>query len=223
MKISRMSYTCVCLAICILISAGIGTLAYAGKWVPIGGPATGVFVGGNGLYARLQSGDIYRYEGSPNNWTKVGGPGTTWAVNDTNIYGLSRDANSVWQYTGTGTNWTPIGGPAKLLIAGGRALYATNPNTGDIYRYEGSPNNWTKVGGPGATFAINKAGLYGLSLDQKSVWQYTGTGNKWSMIASAPPGQDRIGYIWARGKDLYMATPTPGESFTYAAIWQYQP
>ena len=69
------------------------------------------------------------------NWSRVGGPGHTFAVNDTFIYGLAPDKGGVWKYTGTGDQWVEVGGPARMIYAGGNALCATNPDSGDVYRY----------------------------------------------------------------------------------------
>jgi hypothetical protein len=106
-----------------------------------------VIAGGTRLYAtNPDTGDIYRYEGVPMSWTKVGGPGSQFAANNSTLYGLSPDGSGVWQFSGTPMDWTQVGGPAGSISAGGDRLYATNPDTGDIYRYEGVPMSWTKVG-----------------------------------------------------------------------------
>jgi hypothetical protein len=61
------------------------------------------------------TGDVWRYHGTPNQWTQIGGTGAAFAVGDKTVYGLSPGGDGVWQYDGSGTSWTQIGGPASEI------------------------------------------------------------------------------------------------------------
>ncbi|MFI6599180.1 family 43 glycosylhydrolase [Nonomuraea sp. NPDC050536] len=181
------------------------------SWSTIGGPAGTLYASGYGVFAtNPTSGDIYHYNGTPNNWTRIGGPGATFAVNATSLYGLAPDHSAVMQWSGAGQTWIKIGGPAGQLYAGGANLFATNPTTGDIYRYNGTPNNWTQVGGPGAAFAANAIGLYGLSPDRSEVLQWAGSGMTWSQIGGPAAA------LYAGGTDLFATNPTTGDIYHYS-------
>ena len=192
----------------------------ASSWQQIWGPVGtvmgyhDVIKGTSVIYATEHStGDIYRYDGNPFKWTKVGGPGSMFAVDSKgSLYGLSPDKKGVFRYTGTPGKWTQIGGPAASIYAGGDKLYATNPQTGDIAQYNGTPMNWTKVGGPGNMFAVDTKGiLYGLSPNQKVINQYTGTPGKWTQIGGPS-------YRIYAGGEIFAIGQIAKEIFRYDGI-----
>ncbi len=121
------------------------------SWEKIGTAASGIYAGGNRLFATNPStGDIYEYNGTPGSWTKVGSPGSMFAVGGNGqLYGISPDMSGVWRYDNSPMNWTRIGGAASKIYARGNQLFATNPSTGDIYQYNRTPYSWTKEGSPG--------------------------------------------------------------------------
>ena len=153
------------------------------------------------IFAVPTSGDgVYRYDGTPMSWTKVGGPGKSFVLDDQgHLYGLSPDGSGVYWYTGTPMKWTQIGGPTGSIYAGGGSLFATNPQTGDIYKYQGLPMNWIRIGGPGKTFAVDRKGrLYGVSPDGSGTMRYDGTPTKWTRMS-----QQATAAIYAGGCGLY--------------------
>lgn len=82
--------------------------------------ATRIYAGGYGVFATsLATGEIDRYNGTPNSWTMVGGPGTQFAVSDTDVYGLATDDSYVAAYSGQGQSWSEIGGQTYQIAAGG--------------------------------------------------------------------------------------------------------
>lgn len=190
------------------------------RLVRVGSGATQMYIGRYGAFATdPANGNIRRYNG-PDSWTTIGGPGAMFAVNDSSLYGLTPDRQSVWQYSGSGSTWTQIGGPATSIYAGGGRLYATHPGTGNILRYNGSANNWTLIGGPGAGFAVTIDGtLYGLTPDRQAVMRYWegafGTSG-WTQVGGA------AGRIVGGGHRLYATSPSEwslmqfdGSSWTY--------
>ncbi|HPJ30707.1 MAG TPA: hypothetical protein PLZ42_04890 [Methanothrix sp.] len=97
-----------------------------------------------------QTGDIYRYSGTPDQWTKVGNPGKKFVATGgvgSRLYGLDPAGMGVYEFTGTPMNWTQVGGPAADIYAGGAKLYATNPeHEWEMYEYAGTPWEWVQIG-----------------------------------------------------------------------------
>ena len=175
-------------------------------WIKIWGPTSDVLVssvpGKSGvlIFAAPASGDgIYRYDGGPMAWTKVGGPGKQFALDNAgNLYGLSPDGANVFRYDGVPMEWTRIGGAAGAIYAGGNCLFASNPQTGDIWQYNGAPLAWTKIGGPGKEFAVDLKGrLYGISPDGSGLYRYGGVPLQWTRIGNQTTA------IYAGGCGLY--------------------
>ena len=183
------------------------------NWTIIDGPASDIYAGPDGLVATGPYGsnmDVWRYNGTPNNWTDIGGPEAYATVND-----LAVGASAVYrvdpttaggvtvldEWTG-GTTWSPIltvGNNAQLsnLIAGDDGVYAEEiTSTTDVFlKYSGTPNSWSQIAsrdyyGDGLTpMAESRTNLYGATLDtidgdpaSTDVEVYSGTGSSWTVI-----------------------------------------
>ncbi|MGY0060674.1 hypothetical protein ACWY4P_29725 [Streptomyces sp. LZ34] len=134
-----------------------------------------------------RTGDLYKYGGNgPKSWSRVGGPGRTFAVNGSHLYGLSPDGSGVYEWTRRGDTWKRIGGAAANIYAGGAGLFATNPRTGDVYKCNGGTGNgnWSRIGGPGRTFVVSDNNIYGLSPNGSEVFRWTGRKDKWSYVGA---------------------------------------
>lgn len=154
------------------------------------------------MYGVPLTGDgVYRYDGSPMAWTKIGGPGKLFALDDAgHLYGLSPDGSGVYRYDGSPMQWTQVGGPATAIYAGGGWLFATSPQGGDILQYSGTPMQWTKVGGPGKTFAVDRKGrLYGVSPDGNGIYRHDGPSG-WTRIG------DHASALYAGGCGLFAVS-----------------
>ncbi|WP_329391616.1 phospholipase (plasmid) [Streptomyces sp. NBC_01351] len=172
-----------------------GVWEYSGKgdvWARIGGPAKNLYAGPakdvrrsvkdlnrrplNTLYKTdLATGDLYKYDGKPDQWTNVGSPGATFAVTDENLYGLTPDRSAVVERDTKSGKWKGVGGPAGDIFSS-NTLYKTDKVTGDLYKYNGKPGRWNRIGGPAAAFATSGDYLYRLSSDRRSVQKYNGNG-----------------------------------------------
>ena len=187
-------------------------------WKQIWGP-TGMALaaynpekGSTDIYAtKLNGGDIYRYDGQPQSWTKIGNPGKSFAADDFGrLYGLAPDGGSVHMYTGQPMDWIEIGGPAGQIYAGGETVFATDPGSGDLWRYDGKPHSWTRIGGPGKSFAIDGHGRpYAISPNGTSVWRYDGEPMQWTQIGGP------ASHIYAGGSAVYATNPQTGELYFY--------
>lgn len=65
------------------------------------------------------SGDIWEYNGTPNSWTEIDGPGKEFAEGGGHLYGLGPNGAYVAEWNGTPGSWTVIGGPADPNLAAG--------------------------------------------------------------------------------------------------------
>ncbi len=126
-----------------------------------------LYVGTAGNGTNLGTGEVWKYSGSNQVWTKVGGDGngtTNWDTSQTEaVYSLAVHSGSL--YAGLG------------LTAG----------DAEIWRYSGSGTIWTKVAGGGVnsswTIAHNIEAVYALVSD--GTFLYAGTGNTSSSAAQS--------------------------------------
>lgn len=187
------------------------------------GPVGTVVCGSDlGLFAtRQDTGDIYRYNPSNQQWAKIGGPAKKFIATKYGLYGLSPDGQGIWNFNGRPEEWTQIGGPASAIYGGGYMLLATNPDTGDLYLYL-NPMEWVKIGGPGKKFVVTDTKsrsviaekIVGLSPDSNSIWSYeSGIENTatWKKIG----GPAKEIYSSTTGKGLYATNPETGDIYAY--------
>ncbi|MFD8147101.1 hypothetical protein [Streptomyces sp. NPDC059708] len=176
------------------------------EWHRIGPPAKDIYAGGAGLFATDPvSGVVRKYDGEPESWSYVGGPGAAFAVSDNHLYGLAPDHSGVYEWNGkegSRSDWTRVGWAAKDIYAGGAGLFATDRVSGVIRKYDGEPDSWSYVGEPGAAFAVSDNHLYGLTPDRSEVYQWNGKeggGADWSTAGSglpAAPGRANQSPYW---------------------------
>ena len=185
----------------------------ASGWTKTWGPTGALYAGGNALFAtKRDTGDMYRYNGSPMDWTKIGGPAREFDANDNGeLFAIASDGKSIWQWAGTPNKWNQVGGPARHIYAGGNELFATNPDSGNIYRYNHKANDWTKIGGPGRVFAVDNLGnLFGISPDGVRVLVWTGKADTWEQIG------DKAMNLFAGGvQQLFAIDPIKGDIYHY--------
>ncbi|MBK8261236.1 MAG: hypothetical protein IPK80_07820 [Nannocystis sp.] len=161
--------------------------------------------GGSQLFARQSStGNLLRYDGSPGQWTQIGGPAyARYVAGNGFVAGVSPDMNQIRRWDGSA--WTQIGGPSNGLLASGSALYSIDRPSGDLYRYDGSPGQWTRIGGPGYMFAAGPGYVVGISSDMKQVWRWDG--GSWAQIGG--PARD----LATCGQDIYTLKADSAEVY----------
>ncbi|HEV2638542.1 MAG TPA: hypothetical protein VGX23_25575 [Actinocrinis sp.] len=174
------------------------------KWTVIGSGGNALYVGDAGVFESMvpDEGPIYEYNGTPNQWTEIGGPGAQFAVGGDHLYGLSPTSNYVAEWNGPGLGWTTIGGPALMLFAGRGGLYAIDPTRTNLYRYDGTPNQWTYLGSGRGDFAVSDTTIYSVPADdntQDQVEQWVGPGDTWLPIGGSAAA------IWAGGTGVYLS------------------
>jgi hypothetical protein len=131
------------------------------------------------------TGNIFRYNGIPLSWKKVGGPGQEFVVAEGRLYGISPDGRAVYQYLGMPGQWKKVGGPAEKIYGGNGGLYKISPNNKHIFSYDPFTKKWSEIGGPGKRFSVGGKGeLYGISPDGKGIYKYMGHPGKWQRIGN---------------------------------------
>jgi hypothetical protein len=88
------------------------------SWTKIGDQAAGVLENNEGVFKRNLDLTISVYDGTPGQWTVIGGAGSSFAVSQTDLYGLAPDQSYVARWNGPGQGWTVIGGKAAQIYAG---------------------------------------------------------------------------------------------------------
>jgi hypothetical protein len=183
-----------------------------GTWTEVGGEAEAIYMGAPGLFATDQTtGDISRYNGTPDSWTTIGGPGAQFAVGGAYLYGLGPSLNYVAVWSGSGQSWTEIGGPADAIAAGGAGLVATNPSSTAVFRYNGTPGSWTQIGGSavaGGVFTVGDSGIYVVT-PGGLVEQWAG-GQNWNVIGTG------TSTLYAGGDGVYGISSSTGDIAQYS-------
>lgn len=195
-------------------------------WQKIGGPARDLYAGHGVILATSpQTGDVYLYNGSPNNWSRIGGPGRVFVIGgtggilgDAQIYGLAPNGSGVFQWQ-SGTTWKQIGGPASWIWPAARGAYATDPQNGNILRYTPDENGWTLIGGPGRQFATTNDDLFGLTPGGDAVNEWAGAAcdcARWRNFGG-PAGR-----LYAGGGSVLATNPQTGDVYNrdvYGRSW----
>jgi len=149
-----------------ITSDGSQIVRYDGaSWTQIGTASQRLIVGGHKVFSIAPDGTIWRWNGTVNNWTQIGGAGAQFvAGSDGTLWALNVDRSAVLRYTDA-TGWVVVGGPAAQLFVAGATLHAVRPDRLAILRYVSGA--WTVVVSSSTTlqgvFSGGSAGqVYGL-------------------------------------------------------------
>jgi len=167
---------------------------------------------------KQDTGDIYRFNKSLDQWVKVGGPAKQFVATGGSVYSLDANGEKIYRFTGRPDEWNLIGEPTKRasnIYAGGGAVYYTeytSYDSGDIYQYKGTPNQWQKIGGPGLVdppFVTTLAAGGDDGVDRPNVYrldvsgcpdEYAGTPDQWRKMGCPPYSALKI---YAAGYNVY--------------------
>jgi hypothetical protein len=78
---------------------------------------------------------VYKYNGTPESWSQIGGPAVSLINGGSNLYAISPSDFSIWQYMGTGDQWQRIGGPGFMFVSVGNTVYGLNPDRSAVYQF----------------------------------------------------------------------------------------
>jgi hypothetical protein len=168
-----------------------------GQWTVVGDTfaATGLVVGDAGVFACTPTA-IYRYNGTPNQWTQVGGAGDQFVEAGNNLYGTGPNGAYVAQWNGLGKGWTIIGGPAQTIEAGGAGLVATSLDGSSTNLYDGAPNQWTYIDDGKSDYFVGSTGIFKAGPDLIP-YQWVGPGDNWQEIGG------QVDLLFAGADGLY--------------------
>lgn len=150
---------------------------------------------------------VAEYEGTPGQWTIIGGPATYLYAGSAGVFAVSPGSNDIYQYDGTPGEWTEIGGPGSEFAEAGDHLYGLGPGAAYVAEYDGTPGQWSIVDNQKAAIIYGGAdGLFAVSLDSnEDVLKYDGTPDEWTNI-----GFDQVQDI-AVGTNCVYAERQDGE------------
>ena len=187
-------------------------LSPSASWQQIGGPGKAfVLANGGSLYGLAPDGSaVYRYDGAPGRWTKVGGPAKEVYGTRAGLVSTSPENGDLWRYTGTPMQWQKVGGPGKAFAGDGGTLYGLSPGGDGVFRYDGTPGSWTQIGGPTTAIYADIAGLFAVSPQGGDLWAYKGQPNQWEKIGG--PGKAfavgrSVAGLSPDGSAVYAFTP----------------
>jgi hypothetical protein len=79
---------------------------------------------------------VYRYDGTPGRWTKVGGPASFLIGGGSFLYAKEPGTGKLWRYSGTGEQWAEVGTPGTGFVAVGRTIYGLTPDRSAVYQFD---------------------------------------------------------------------------------------
>lgn len=158
-------------------STGTGALySYDGAtWTQISGPAKQFAFGSEGRVYRLamDGSGVFRYDGTPGQWTQIGGPAAALFAAETSLYATDPNVGDLHEYNSTSSSWTTIGGPGKTFAVGDDDhLYGLAVDGSAVFQYTGYPLRWLRIGGAAAgIYAIGEL-LVATSPGSYDLWSY---------------------------------------------------
>ncbi|MGO8900548.1 MAG: hypothetical protein ACLQU5_19700 [Isosphaeraceae bacterium] len=178
------------------------------------------------VYALTPEG-IFRYDGTPNSWTKVGDPAERMVAAKRTLFAIFPFLKGIQSYDGTPGQWTQIAGGSltDTMFGGGDGLFVVFVPDNDVWYYHGKPKLWTRVGGPGQMFAVGgghefKSLVVGISPQGQSVnmvyvpWEVP--------LGHLPPNTlnwTRIGNsaaeVFVANDTIFATNPTSGDIMRY--------
>ena len=148
------------------------------------GTGNGLAVVGSTLYglATDKSG-VYRFSGTPNVWTKVGGPAGTLYGGKAGLLATSPDNSNVYRYDAGSGTWSWIGASGESFVVTDTMIYRLDKGKNSVSAYPGSPSTtWIKVRNTYTTQIYGGGStLLATGANNNWVWRYKGAGS-WEAI-----------------------------------------
>jgi hypothetical protein len=95
-------------------------------WVGVGGTIYGL---------TPDKSAVFKYTGTPGNWTKVGGPAASLIGGGSFLYATSPGTGDLWRYSGKGEQWDKVGTPGTGFVAVGHSIYGMTTDKSEVYEF----------------------------------------------------------------------------------------
>jgi len=145
------------------------------SWTQISVAAKAFAFGSDGRAYRLAADGsaVDRYDGTPGQWTQIGGAAAAIHAAGTSLYATDPATGDLHRYAGSPFSWVLIGGPARMFAVGDDDhLYGLAVDGSAVFQYTGYPLRWLKIGGPaGVVYAIGDL-LVATNPTTYELWQY---------------------------------------------------
>jgi hypothetical protein len=168
--------------------------------------------------------EVFRYDGSPQAWTRIGGDfGQLYGGGFGLVATSSRQIDVfepghlwLWRrrlHRGGLHAWHPIGLPGAMFAVTAEAVYGLTPDRGAVFRHDGGVGtSWTQVGGAAGQLYGGTFGLVATNPENGNLFRYLGTPDSWEQIGG--PGAE-----FAVTRDtVFGLTPNRDAVFRYDGI-----
>lgn len=152
----------------------------------VGNPGKDFAVDGQGgLYGIAEDGNsVWKYSGSMENWSQIGGPATELFGGGGKIYGLG--AWGIYRYNSP-NNWTSI----EPNVAADDE-FAVDRATGELYKLPADrqsvqvygQSGWQVVGGPASELQAGYRGVFAKTPQGGDMWEYNSSSGTWGHVGS---------------------------------------
>ncbi|HEX5658114.1 MAG TPA: hypothetical protein VFX59_13005, partial [Polyangiales bacterium] len=135
-------------------------------------------------FARSVDGQqVWRYNGTPNNWTQIGGPSSRLIGSGSSaLYSIYPPTGDIYQYNGTPGSWTYIGPSRAEFVANDSALYARSAGGAQVFKYSGTPGTWTVIGGASNGLFAGGTALFSIYPPTGDIYQFNPSTSVWSFL-----------------------------------------
>jgi hypothetical protein len=137
--------------------------------------------------------NVFRFDGTPNAWTKIGFRLGQLYGGDFGLVGT--DASGTGEPLGTllwwrrgmhdfvSHAWHPIGGPGASFAVTPDTVYGLTPDRGAVFRFNpASQNDWTQVGTAASQIYAGPFGLVATDPSTGDLFLFLGTPMNWTQI-----------------------------------------
>ena len=186
----------------------LGPMAFRSSRLQIGGPVQELYGGPFGLFAiRRGAEELWRWEGRPHRWTRIGDGGHGFVSTPTALLGIRSRDGQVLRFDGE--RWSELGGPARRLHAGGLGVFMESAGTGELLRLHEETGAWERIAGPAADFAVTDVELFRISASRELVERHV-EGEEWESIGGPALA------LHAGPRGLFATRPGTGE------LWRWE-
>jgi hypothetical protein len=154
------------------------------RWTLIGSGGASYVVDSNGYIYGLSATGVWRYDGSPMNWTRIWERAGSIYAGGRNLFATDPDTGDIYRYNGAPFSWSRVGSSGITFVVDDSGnLYGLSPS--GVFRYDGTPLNWTQIGPEASNLFAGGTRLFATHSSTGDLYQYNGTPNSWTRIGGS--------------------------------------